>query len=190
MCRPWRPPRAAHARREDLGRPRRRRGRARAERARDRPASRPRGHRPQAFTGLRRRGLTVRHPERTVATADHSVPTTPRNLPILDAMAAAQVDQLTAELRRVRHPAPRPRLAEPGHRPRDRAGARAHPAGHDDRLRRRTRRPTARSARWRSASARPRSRWCWRRSACCSAARRRTRSGSTGGSRPASPRRT
>ena len=51
---------------------------------------------PQAFTGLRRRGLTVRHPERTVATADHSIPTTPRNLPILDAMAAAQVDQLTA----------------------------------------------------------------------------------------------
>ena len=50
---------------------------------------------PQAFTGLRRRGLTVRHPERTVATADHSVPTTPRNLPILDQQAAAQVDQLT-----------------------------------------------------------------------------------------------
>jgi 3-isopropylmalate/(R)-2-methylmalate dehydratase large subunit len=49
---------------------------------------------PQAFTGLRRRGLTVRHPERTVATADHSVPTTPRNLPILDEMAAAQVKQL------------------------------------------------------------------------------------------------
>ena len=49
---------------------------------------------PQAFTGLRRRGLKVRHPERTVATADHSVPTTPRNLPILDAMAAAQVQQL------------------------------------------------------------------------------------------------
>src|SRR5450759_643368 len=46
---------------------------------------------PQAFTGLRRRGLKVRHPERTVATADHSVPTTPRNLPILDELAAAQV---------------------------------------------------------------------------------------------------
>jgi 3-isopropylmalate/(R)-2-methylmalate dehydratase large subunit len=54
---------------------------------------------PQAFTGLRRRGLTVRHPERTVATADHSIPTTPRNLPILDQMAAAQVDQLTANCR-------------------------------------------------------------------------------------------
>src|SRR5215212_600136 len=54
---------------------------------------------PQAFTGLRRRGLTVRHPERTVATADHSVPTTPRSLPILDQMAAAQVEQLTTNCR-------------------------------------------------------------------------------------------
>src|ERR1041385_5789225 len=54
---------------------------------------------PQAFTGLRRRGLRVRHPERTVATADHSVPTTPRNLPILDALAAAQVEQLTTNCR-------------------------------------------------------------------------------------------
>ena len=54
---------------------------------------------PQAFTGLRRRGLTVRHPERTVATADHSVPTTPRNLPILDEMAAAQVAQLETNCR-------------------------------------------------------------------------------------------
>jgi 3-isopropylmalate/(R)-2-methylmalate dehydratase large subunit len=45
---------------------------------------------PQAFTGLRARGLRVRHPERTVATADHSIPTHPRNLPILDLMAAAE----------------------------------------------------------------------------------------------------
>ncbi|MHB8398293.1 MAG: 3-isopropylmalate dehydratase large subunit [Candidatus Limnocylindrales bacterium] len=51
---------------------------------------------PQAFTGLRTRGLRVRRPGQTVATADHSVPTTPRNLPILDEMAAAQVRQLTA----------------------------------------------------------------------------------------------
>jgi 3-isopropylmalate/(R)-2-methylmalate dehydratase large subunit len=54
---------------------------------------------PQAFTGLRRRGLKVRHPERTVATADHSVPTTPRNLPILDELAAAQVAQLETNCR-------------------------------------------------------------------------------------------
>jgi 3-isopropylmalate/(R)-2-methylmalate dehydratase large subunit len=50
---------------------------------------------PQAFTGLRARGLRVRHPERTVATADHSTPTHARSLPIADPMAAAQVDQLT-----------------------------------------------------------------------------------------------
>ena len=49
---------------------------------------------PQAFTGLRQRGLTVRRPGQTVATADHSIPTHPRNLPFLDAMAAAQVEQL------------------------------------------------------------------------------------------------
>ncbi|MBF6606687.1 MAG: 3-isopropylmalate dehydratase large subunit [Chloroflexi bacterium] len=51
---------------------------------------------PQAFTGLRARGLHVRRPGQTLATADHSVPTTPRNLPILDEMAAAQIRQLTA----------------------------------------------------------------------------------------------
>src|SRR5438045_5375030 len=54
---------------------------------------------PQAFTGLRQRGLRVRHPDRTVATADHSVPTLPRHLPIADPMAAAQVAQLTENCR-------------------------------------------------------------------------------------------
>ncbi len=49
---------------------------------------------PQAFSGLRTRGLTVRRPGQTVATADHSIPTHPRNLPILDAMAAAQIGPL------------------------------------------------------------------------------------------------
>jgi 3-isopropylmalate/(R)-2-methylmalate dehydratase large subunit len=36
---------------------------------------------PQAFTQLRERGLKVRRPDRTVATMDHSTPTTPRNWP-------------------------------------------------------------------------------------------------------------
>jgi 3-isopropylmalate/(R)-2-methylmalate dehydratase large subunit len=54
---------------------------------------------PQAFTGLRARGLRVRHPERTVATADHSTPTTPRGLPMIDLQAAAQVGQLEANCR-------------------------------------------------------------------------------------------
>jgi 3-isopropylmalate/(R)-2-methylmalate dehydratase large subunit len=49
---------------------------------------------PQAFTGLRERGLRVRRPGQTVATADHSIPTTPRNLPMLDQQAAAQISQL------------------------------------------------------------------------------------------------
>jgi 3-isopropylmalate/(R)-2-methylmalate dehydratase large subunit len=54
---------------------------------------------PQAFSGLRARGLRVRHPERTVATADHSTPTHPRSLPIADPMAAAQVAQLEQNCR-------------------------------------------------------------------------------------------
>jgi 3-isopropylmalate/(R)-2-methylmalate dehydratase large subunit len=54
---------------------------------------------PQAFSGLRARGLGVRHPERTVATADHSVPTHSRALPMADPMAAAQVGQLETNCR-------------------------------------------------------------------------------------------
>jgi 3-isopropylmalate/(R)-2-methylmalate dehydratase large subunit len=49
---------------------------------------------PQAFADLRQRGLKVRRPERTFATADHSVPTTDRSLPIADPIAAKQVAQL------------------------------------------------------------------------------------------------
>ncbi|HRZ07630.1 MAG TPA: 3-isopropylmalate dehydratase large subunit, partial [Candidatus Competibacteraceae bacterium] len=49
---------------------------------------------PQAFTGLRQRGLQVRRPERTVATMDHSIPTTPLNVPIADPLAAAQIRQM------------------------------------------------------------------------------------------------
>lgn len=49
---------------------------------------------PQAFTGLRQRGLRVRRPERTVATMDHSIPTTPLDVPIADPLAAAQIRQM------------------------------------------------------------------------------------------------
>jgi 3-isopropylmalate/(R)-2-methylmalate dehydratase large subunit len=54
---------------------------------------------PQAFEGLRRRGLGVRRPDLTVATMDHSVPTTDRRLPIADPTAARQVDQLRRNCR-------------------------------------------------------------------------------------------
>ena len=40
---------------------------------------------PQAFDGLRQRGLKVRRPDLTIATCDHSTPTTPKSLPIVDA---------------------------------------------------------------------------------------------------------
>ena len=49
---------------------------------------------PQAFQGLRERGLKVRRPDLTVATADHSIPTTDRSLPIVDPIAANQLAQL------------------------------------------------------------------------------------------------
>ena len=46
---------------------------------------------PQAFDGLRARGLRVRRPERTVATMDHSIPTLDPSLPITDELAAKQI---------------------------------------------------------------------------------------------------
>jgi len=49
---------------------------------------------PQAFQGLRERGLKVRRPDLTIATADHSIPTTDRSLPIVDEIAARQLAQL------------------------------------------------------------------------------------------------
>lgn len=53
---------------------------------------------PQAFTQLRERGIQVRRPQQTLATMDHSTPTTPRNadgiIPVADAVAQAQLDTL------------------------------------------------------------------------------------------------
>jgi 3-isopropylmalate/(R)-2-methylmalate dehydratase large subunit len=54
---------------------------------------------PQAFDGLRERGLPVRRPGQTVATVDHSVPTTDRSLPIVDEIAARQVSRLEENCR-------------------------------------------------------------------------------------------
>ena len=49
---------------------------------------------PQAFSGLRARGLKVRRPDRTVATMDHSTPTLPKHLQVIDDEAKAQLSQL------------------------------------------------------------------------------------------------
>jgi 3-isopropylmalate/(R)-2-methylmalate dehydratase large subunit len=49
---------------------------------------------PQAFTALRERGLQVRRPDLSVATMDHSTPTTRMSLSLVDDLAASQVRQL------------------------------------------------------------------------------------------------
>ena len=54
---------------------------------------------PQAFDGLRERGIRVRRPGQTVATVDHSIPTTDRSLPIADEIAATQVSRLEQNCR-------------------------------------------------------------------------------------------
>src|SRR5215470_18100912 len=54
---------------------------------------------PQAFTMLRERGLKVRRPDLTIATMDHSTPTTSRDLPSLDKVGAAQLAQMKTNCR-------------------------------------------------------------------------------------------
>ncbi|MBS1851868.1 MAG: 3-isopropylmalate dehydratase large subunit [Acidobacteria bacterium] len=49
---------------------------------------------PQAFDGLRAAGRKVRQTHRTFATVDHNVPTEPRGTPILDPIAAKQIEAL------------------------------------------------------------------------------------------------
>ena len=54
---------------------------------------------PQAFSTLRERGLKVRRPDLTIATMDHSTPTTSRDLPIMDPIGAAQLAQMEKNCR-------------------------------------------------------------------------------------------
>jgi 3-isopropylmalate/(R)-2-methylmalate dehydratase large subunit len=51
---------------------------------------------PQAFAALRDLGLSVRHPERTVATVDHIVPTTSQARPFADPLAEEMLATLEA----------------------------------------------------------------------------------------------
>jgi 3-isopropylmalate/(R)-2-methylmalate dehydratase large subunit len=51
---------------------------------------------PQAFAALRELGLSVRHPERTVATVDHIVPTTSQARPFADPLAEEMLATLEA----------------------------------------------------------------------------------------------
>lgn len=49
---------------------------------------------PQAFDGLRNRGIKVFNPQRTTATADHNIPTKDQHLPIKEALSRHQVETL------------------------------------------------------------------------------------------------
>ncbi len=50
---------------------------------------------PQAFQGLRDRGIGVARPQQTLATADHNVPTKDQHLPIKEELSRLQVQKLT-----------------------------------------------------------------------------------------------
>jgi 3-isopropylmalate/(R)-2-methylmalate dehydratase large subunit len=54
---------------------------------------------PQAFAGLRARGIKVRRPDRTLATMDHSIPTVGLTLECADEMAVRQLRQLETNCR-------------------------------------------------------------------------------------------
>jgi 3-isopropylmalate/(R)-2-methylmalate dehydratase large subunit len=134
---------------------------------------------PQAFTWLREKSLKVRRPERTLATMDHSTPTTPRGrdgrIPVLgqrrrdaDRRAGEELRDFGIELHAlgsagqgiVHVIGPELGLTQPGAVI---VCGTATPAR------------TARSARSRSASAPARCRTCSRRRACCRTSRRRWR---------------
>jgi len=50
---------------------------------------------PQAFDGLRKRGLKVYRPDKTTLSPDHNIPTLNQELPIADPVSKFQVDTLT-----------------------------------------------------------------------------------------------
>jgi 3-isopropylmalate/(R)-2-methylmalate dehydratase large subunit len=54
---------------------------------------------PQAFSGLKAAGRKVRRPDLTFAVTDHCVPTKDRHLPLLDRVAAAQIEALERNCR-------------------------------------------------------------------------------------------
>ena len=54
---------------------------------------------PQAFAGLRNRGLSVYRPDQTTLTADHNIPTMGQDQPIRDQISRFQVDTLAKNAR-------------------------------------------------------------------------------------------
>jgi 3-isopropylmalate/(R)-2-methylmalate dehydratase large subunit len=50
---------------------------------------------PQAFNGLNERGISVYRPDKTIATADHNIPTKDQHLQIRDQLSRTQVERLS-----------------------------------------------------------------------------------------------
>jgi 3-isopropylmalate/(R)-2-methylmalate dehydratase large subunit len=50
---------------------------------------------PQAFNGLKERGIPVLRPDKTIATADHNIPTKNQHLAISDLLSRTQVERLS-----------------------------------------------------------------------------------------------
>ena len=144
---------------------------------------------PQAFTCCGARAAACAARTCTLATMDHSTPTRTEqvfgDVPITIESAAQQIRSSSRSTRRVRRRAARPARRAARHRARHRPGTRRDPAGQDDRLRRQ---PHEHARRLRRARLRhrhaPRSAMCSRRSACCSASRRPSRSTSRGRLQP------
>ncbi|HHL52375.1 MAG TPA: 3-isopropylmalate dehydratase large subunit, partial [Flammeovirgaceae bacterium] len=55
---------------------------------------------PQAFAGIEKRGVPLFRPDKTVATADHNVPTKNQHLPIKDPLSRSQVEALVSNCQR------------------------------------------------------------------------------------------
>ena len=54
---------------------------------------------PQAFNGLKERGIRVLRPEKTLATADHNIPTVNQEMPICEELSRIQVERLAENCR-------------------------------------------------------------------------------------------
>jgi 3-isopropylmalate/(R)-2-methylmalate dehydratase large subunit len=54
---------------------------------------------PQAFNGLKERGISVFRPGKTLATADHNIPTRDQHLPIREQLSRNQVEKLSENCR-------------------------------------------------------------------------------------------
>ena len=118
---------------------------------------------PQAFEGLRATGRKVHAPEKTLAVVDHNVPTTDRSKPNPD---PESIEQIGRWRRTPRNSASNITTSSTSARASSTSSApsRALPCpAPPSSAATATPRRMARSARWRTASAPPRSSMCWRR---------------------------